>query len=196
MDNNVDKLGGSGDDQKEPESENTFPPVDPTPEAENVFPPVEPVGQPDTPSFPEPEDQQADQPETPPVPEHDDPYVMPPTQEGISKDERLWATFCHLSVFSSCFIGPIGAIIGPLVVWLIKKDESQYVDMNGKKALNFQISMAIYTIASLPLLCGGPLVLLVIIPLVIVNVIYTIIAAIKANSGEEVSYPISINIIK
>ena len=82
------------------------------------------------------------------------------------------------------------------VIWLIKKDESQYIDGNGKKALNFQISMTIYTLASLVLICGGPLIFLVIIPLAIVNVIFPIIAAIKANNGEEVSYPISIEFIK
>jgi hypothetical protein len=136
MDNNVDKLGGSGDDQKEPESENSFPHV-------------EPVGQPDASSL-EPDEQ----PDTPPVEESEDPYVMPPVPEGLSKDDRLWATFCHVAVFSSCFIGPIGAIIGPLVVWLIKRDQSPYIDENGKKALNFQISMLIYLLAALPLFDG------------------------------------------
>ncbi len=178
MDNYVDKLGGDDDGQQEPESEDSFPPV-------------EPVGQPDAASL-EP-DEQAD---TPPVEESEDPYVMPPVREGISKDDRLWATFCHLAVFSSCFIGPIGAIIGPLVVWLIKRDQSPYIDENGKKALNFQISILIYMLAALPLLCGGPLYLLAAIPLALADVIFTIIAAIKANGGEEVSYPISINIIK
>ena len=117
-------------------------------------------------------------------------------KQSTSKDDRLWATFCHLAAFVGYVGVPFGNIIGPLVIWLIKKDESQYVDMNGKKALNFQISIAIYMLAAIPLLCGGPLYLLVAIPLALVDVIYTIIAAIKANDGEEVSYPISINIIK
>ena len=71
-----------------------------------------------------------------------------------------------------------------------------FVDYSGKEALNFQISITIYMIASTPLLCGGPLVLLAWIPLGIVAVIFTIIAAIKANNGEYYRYPITIRIIK
>ncbi|MFP5304044.1 DUF4870 domain-containing protein, partial [Cobetia sp. SIMBA_158] len=53
-----------------------------------------------------------------------------------------WAMLCHLSAFAG-FIVPFGSIIGPLIIWLIKKDEMQMVNEHGKKALNFQITMAI-----------------------------------------------------
>jgi uncharacterized Tic20 family protein len=189
MDNYIDHLGESDDDEQRPDIDPEYTP--PTVEPEDSFPAVEPEEMPEDSAFTEPRYE----PEPPPVPEPNDPFVMPPLPEGPNKDDKLWATFCHLAAFSGYFF-PFGNVIGPLVIWLIKKDESQYIDENGKKALNFQISMTIYTLASLVLICGGPLILLAIIPLAIVSVIFPIVAAIKANNGEEVSYPISIEFIK
>ena len=62
--------------------------------------------------------------------------------EPVNKDERMWAMLCHLSALAG-FVVPFGSIIGPLIVWLIKRDEMPVVDVHGKKALNFQITMAI-----------------------------------------------------
>ena len=138
-----------------------------------------------------------------PTPQEPDPGAQPPSPEQpqqpaapADKDARLWATFTHLAAFAGLLGVPFGSIIGPLVLWLIKKNEMPFVDYNGKEALNFQISITIYSIASLPLICGGPLILIVIIPLVIVSMIFTIIAAIKANNGEYYKYPITIRMIK
>ena len=112
------------------------------------------------------------------------------------KNARLWTVFCHLSAFA-IFLGvPFGNIIGPLVIWLIKKDEIAAVDVHGKNALNFQISMTIYILASSFLICGGPLVLLVWFPLVILNFIFTIVATINASDGKVYSYPMSLHLIK
>ena len=58
--------------------------------------------------------------------------------EPLSKDEKTWAMLCHLSAVAG-FVIPFGSILGPLVVWLIKKDEMPIVDLHGKKSLNFQI---------------------------------------------------------
>lgn len=189
MDNYIDNLGEPDGGHEQPDNEPEYTP--PIGEPKYTHPSFESEEMPEEPAFTEPQYQ----PETPPVSDSDDPYVMPPVPEGPNKDDKLWATFCHLAGFAGYFF-PFGNVIGPLVIWLIKKDESQYIDLNGKKALNFQISMTIYTLASLVLICGGPLILLAIIPLGIVSVIFPIIAAIKANNGEEVSYPISIEFIK
>lgn len=116
--------------------------------------------------------------------------------EVPDKDDKLWAMLCHLSALVSYLGVPFGNIVGPLVIWLIKKDESAFVDVNGKKALNFQISLTIYGLASLPLICGGPLILIVYVPLMIVGLIFPIIAAVGANKGEEINYPLSIKFIK
>jgi uncharacterized Tic20 family protein len=56
--------------------------------------------------------------------------------------ERVWATFCHLAALTPLLGIPLGLIVGPLAVWLIKKDESPFVNRHGKAALNFQISIA------------------------------------------------------
>lgn len=65
----------------------------------------------------------------------DQPGGVPPSRE------RVWATFCHLAALTPLLGIPFGLVAGPLVVWLIKKDESAFVDRHGKAALNFQISM-------------------------------------------------------
>lgn len=105
-----------------------------------------------------------------------------------SKDERMWAMFCHLSTL-------LLGIFGPLIVWLIKKDEYPFVDDQGKEALNFQISILIYIFVSAALsivLIGIPLLFAV----AIFNLVVTIIAAIKSNSGERYRYPLCIRFIK
>jgi len=57
----------------------------------------------------------------------------------------MWGMFCHLSTLCG-YVMPFGNILGPLVVWLIKKDEYPLVDDQGKEALNFQISITIWTV--------------------------------------------------
>src|SRR5690242_19907337 len=71
-------------------------------------------------------------------------YAGPSTGPAIPKDssDRTMGMLCHLLAFSGHFI-PFGHIIGPLVLWLIKKDDSPFVDDQGKESLNFQITMTI-----------------------------------------------------
>jgi len=59
--------------------------------------------------------------------------------------ERNTAAFTHLSTLSQYFI-PFGNYIFPIIIWTTKKDQSQFVDHNGKQALNFQLSILIYTL--------------------------------------------------
>ena len=108
--------------------------------------------------------------------------------------EKTWGMFCHLSAFA-CFVFPLGNILGPLIVWLMKKDESAFVDDQGKESLNFQISFVIYTIVAaifVILLIG----ILFLIALGIIFVVVIIIAAIKANEGEKFRYPLTIRFIQ
>jgi len=116
-------------------------------------------------------------------------------ESPLSRDERLWAMFTHLSALS-LFIGiPLGNILGPLILWLIKKEEYPFVRDQGKEALNFQISMLIYMDISgilALILIGIPL----LITLVIVDVVYTIIAAINASDGNAYRYPLTIRFIQ
>ena len=111
-----------------------------------------------------------------------------------TQDEKNMAMFCHLGAFAG-FIIPFGSIIAPLVIWLVKKDQSEYVDYHGKEALNFQITMMLAVIVSFMLifvLIGFPL----LFGLLIFNVVIVIIAAIKANEGEKYQYPFALRMIK
>ena len=112
---------------------------------------------------------------------------------AISKDERVWALLCHISAFA-CFVFPFGNIIAPLIVWVLKKDESPFIDDQGKEALNFQITVTIFFFISIILIF-----VVVVIPLLIglffFNIIFTIIAALKANDGEKYRYPINMKFI-
>ncbi|NOR15577.1 MAG: DUF4870 domain-containing protein [Candidatus Aminicenantes bacterium] len=108
--------------------------------------------------------------------------------------EKTWGMLCHLAALSG-FVIPFGNIIGPLIIWLVKKEESEYVDKQGKESLNFQISMTIYAIVA------GILVLVVVgiillIALGIAVLVLVIVAAIKASNREEFSYPLTIRIIQ
>ena len=158
----------------------------------------------------------ADEPETnplpvpPPMPEAPpvmpyvppvDPYVPPAVSGmnfeesagGLRAEERTMGMLCHLLAFSG-YVIPFGHLIGPLVMWMVKKDESAFVDANGKESLNFQITVTIATVVSgiLCLLLIGFLLL----PVVIVgSLVLTIIASIKANEGKVYRYPFCLRLI-
>jgi hypothetical protein len=108
--------------------------------------------------------------------------------------ENNWATFCHLSALAGYFF-PFGNILGPLLVWLLKKDQFPLVDRHGKEALNFQISISIYALAASALiliLIGIPLLL----GLAAFNFIMIIIAAVKCKNGEAFRYPLSLRFLQ
>lgn len=111
-----------------------------------------------------------------------------PLDREPNKDARMWAMFAHLAALSAFVTAGIGAIVGPLVIWLIKKEQYPFVDEQGKEAVNFQITMFIYAIAAgiLSFLCIG----FILMPVVgIVDLVLTIIATIKANDGVHYRYP-------
>jgi len=101
---------------------------------------------------------------------------------------------CHLSAFAGYFF-PFGGIIGPLICWLTRKDESQWVDQNGKQSMNFQLSILLYMVLAIPLI-----IIIVGIPILIflgfLEVICIIIASVKASKGEEFKYPVTIPFIQ
>lgn len=120
-----------------------------------------------------------------------------------SHAESNWATFCHLSALAgyllpltypfSCVL--LGNLVGPLIIWLIKKDSYPSVDRQGKEALNFQISISIYALAASALivvLIGIPL----LIGLAAFNFIVIIVAAIKCKNGQKFRYPLNLRLLK
>ncbi|MFC1547820.1 DUF4870 domain-containing protein [Candidatus Neomarinimicrobiota bacterium] len=112
-----------------------------------------------------------------------------------SKDARKWAMFCHLSALVGLMGNGLGFLVGPLVVWVLKKGDDPFIDDQGKEAVNFQITMFIALIVS------GILVLVVIgfVLLIVVGImmiVFPIMGAIKANEGESYRYPFSIRFIQ
>ena len=116
------------------------------------------------------------------------PNTADPGDRETNKDARLWAMFCHLAGLAGLVVPAIGCVIGPLVVWLVKKEEFPFVDEQGKESLNFQITMLIYgTVAGL--LCFVCIGLILAPALAIAYLVLMIIAAIKANDGYHYRYP-------
>ncbi len=113
---------------------------------------------------------------------------------GPEKEARNWAMICHLSALSG-FIIPFGNIIGPLIIWAIKKDEYAFVDEQGKEALNFQFTlmMAYLVSAALILVLIGFVFLAV---LLIYSCIMIVIASIKTNDGVRYRFPYIIRFLK
>ena len=112
----------------------------------------------------------------------------------IEEPARNWAMLSHLVALIGLFLIPFGNIVGPLIIWLIKKDEYPFVDEQAKESLNFQISMTVY------MFIGGLLAfiligIVVLIGLAIANLILVIMATVKVNSGEHYQYPFSIKFI-
>lgn len=110
------------------------------------------------------------------------------------RNDRTWVILSHLTAIT-LFIGlPFGNIAGPLVVWLLKKQDSPSVDAHGKESLNFQISMTIYTL--LAGLSCFVFIGFVLLPVALVaNLVLIIIASIKASNGEFYRYPLTIRFI-
>jgi uncharacterized Tic20 family protein len=122
---------------------------------------------------------------------------LPVTQ---SSEERTWALIGHLSAFSA-FITGIGCIVGPLIVWLVKRDTMPFAADQAKEALNFNITLAIAFCAlvlfsivtfGLGLLIAWPIGAV----LCVAWFVLTIIAAIKANEGVAYRYPFTLRLVK
>ena len=112
---------------------------------------------------------------------------------------RNWGMFCHLAALSGLFSG-IGFILGPLIVWLVKRNEIPFVDDQGKEAVNFQLTMHLVAlVAGLIAICTCGLGLVFAIPVWaivgILDIILPIIGAIQASSGQCYRYPLTIRFI-
>jgi uncharacterized Tic20 family protein len=155
----------------------TQPPPDPNQPGDGTMPPPPP------PPYQQPGSQQ---------PGYQQPgYPAPSPGAPVSQsDERLWATLAHAG-------GIILGFIAPLVVWLIYRERSAYLDDQGKEALNFQITVligwvAVSILAGVTFGIGGLLWFVVAIG----NLVLCIMAAIAANKGERYRYPFALRLIK
>jgi len=105
-------------------------------------------------------------------------------------DERTWGLIAHLSPLVAGVVG--FPFLGPLIVWLVKRDESPFVGDQAKEALNFQLAVMIAFV-----ICGITCVGLLLVPVVAVAaLIYSILAALEANKGVYYRYPYTIRLIQ
>ena len=114
--------------------------------------------------------------------------------DELKGSEQNWGMWCHLSTFLGIII-PLGNLLGPLLIWLSKKEEFPLVDDQGKESLNFQISIFLYSIIGFALifLVVGIFVLAVLVLFALFQVIK---ASIEASKGVRYRYPLCIRIIK
>jgi uncharacterized protein len=116
-------------------------------------------------------------------------------------EEKTWGMICHLAGFAVFVLPAFGNLIGVLVAWLLLKDKSSFADDQGKEALNFHLSLWLYTgiavafsivtlgiglLATLPFLAV----------LAVYQVIMIVVAAIEANNGKAYRYPLTIRFVQ
>lgn len=103
-------------------------------------------------------------------------------------DDRNLAMLAHL-------LGIVTGFVGALIIWLIKKDQSAFVDEQGKEALNFQITVMIGFVGSWILMFV--LIGALLMPLLLVaNLVFCILAAVAVSKGEHYRYPVALRLLK
>ena len=124
-------------------------------------------------------------------PEKPDATKPPPFEPGdLSKDSCTMGMLAHL-------LGALFGFLGPLIIWLVKKDADPFVDDQGKEALNFQITILFGLLAAGLLTgvsCGFLFPVMGVPPLL--SLIFGIMGCLEANKGIAYRYPFAIRLIK
>ncbi|MCC5862246.1 MAG: DUF4870 domain-containing protein [Gammaproteobacteria bacterium] len=111
-----------------------------------------------------------------------------------SKEERNWALLAHLSAVAGVLLAGLGMVLGPLVVWLLKREDSEFVADQAKEALNFNITMLLGYIVGvilIPILIG-----VVILPVLgLLHLVFMIVAMIRASEGQRYRYPFALRLV-
>ena len=130
--------------------------------------------------------------------ENQPPETLPPrfpdeVRPLSPSEEQKWLSLLHLSGLAGYLI-PFGSVVGPLVMWLLRRDMSARVETEGKDALNFHLSMLLYYLVSIPLafIFVG---IFTAIAIAVVEIVFTIIATVKASKGEAYRYPLAIRFV-
>ncbi|MGA0023836.1 MAG: DUF4870 domain-containing protein [Burkholderiales bacterium] len=111
-----------------------------------------------------------------------------PVAQTPSTDDRNLAMLAHL-------LGIVSGFVGALIIWLIKKDQSPFVDEQGKEALNFQITVLIGVVGSWILMFV--LIGMLLLPLLLIaNLVFCILAAVAVSKGQHYKYPLAIRLLK
>jgi uncharacterized Tic20 family protein len=137
-----------------------------------------------------------------PPPAQPPPPTQPAPAPGSPESQaRTWNMLCHLSALAG-FIIPFGNMLGPLLVWQIKKNEIPSVNVHGKAALNFQITVTLAAFIGvvvaviLSFFCVGFLLIPLVVLIGLAGLVFAVIAGIKANNGEDYKYPYSLELVK
>ncbi len=130
----------------------------------------------------------AESPEPEPAVESGESAESQPEAALPSQDSRNMAMLCHL-------LGLLTNFVGPLILWLIKKDDDEFVDRQGKEALNFQITILLASIVSglLTAVCIG---VFLAIAVGVADLVFSIMACVKSSKGEDYRYPCSLRLVK
>lgn len=136
--------------------------------------------------------------------DHDAP--TPVSTSGIAADQRQWAMFAHLSALlgglvTAGWAGGVGCFLGPLVIWLMKRETMPFVGDQAKEALNFNITVAgimliLFLVGIFTFGIGFLLTVPLMVIVALVSLVFIIIAAIKANDGVAYRYPFAIRLVK
>jgi uncharacterized Tic20 family protein len=118
----------------------------------------------------------------------------PPATSPSSADVRTWNVLCHASALLGFFFPWAGHILAPLIVWLVKRGDSPEIDANGKESVNFQLSMLIYSLIS-GILCLVLIGFVLLAILHVLNVVFVVIASIRASEGKFYRYPLTIRFL-
>ena len=123
----------------------------------------------------------------------------PPPVGGVApavfSNVRNWNILCHASALLGVFLHFPGHLLGPLIVWLAKRDDSPEIDAHGKESLNFQISMLIYNGIAV-VFCLVLVGFAFLAVLWVLNAVFVIVAAIQASDGKFYRYPMTIRFIQ
>jgi uncharacterized Tic20 family protein len=123
-----------------------------------------------------------------------DPAIQAARAAVVEESARTTAAAAHLSTFAGLVV-PFGSVIGPLAVWLTRRDRDPFIDQAGREALNFGITIAIYgavllvaalMLVGIPLLVAG----------VIAWVVLASLAAVKASQGQAYRYPLTLRLVR
>ena len=128
------------------------------------------------------------------------PGTGPGDGDGLSSDDRTWGVLAHAAAFAG-FVVPFGNVLGPLLVWIMKKDESQFVAENARRALNFQVTWLLLTLFGIAVLIVATITAGVAVPpgfffvalaWLLVPLVLIVIAIIRVSDGEVYRYPLDV----
>ncbi len=113
----------------------------------------------------------------------------------LDQNARQWGMFCHLAGFAPYVVAfPLASILGPLVIWSMKKGEHEFIDEQGREAVNFHLSALLIEIV-LVILCMFLIGIPLLIAFEIFKLIIMIVAIMRASSGEHHRYPLTVRFV-